>query len=138
MTAAEEPAPGPAKHWPRLRVDQPLVAEALELYVKKASKDLADSKPWISQPNNLISVVAIFISVLGVVYGFYKDHVDSVDKNLQALSATVSDLTKLDTDLDHRDLLTASNWPHDTGADRQLRDHWTVWHVAEHRDAGCR
>jgi hypothetical protein len=87
--------------------------EALQLYVDIASKDLVDSKSWIRQPNNLISVVAICISILGVIYGFYKDIVETNDKNLQELSNIVSDLTKLDADQITTQL--ASNAPSHSG-----------------------
>jgi tetratricopeptide (TPR) repeat protein len=76
---------------------------ALHLYIAKLERENAETKGWIEQPNNLISVVAIVISLMSVAYGFVKDYYDGIDKDLQSLSTTVSDLTKLDSDM-----LTAS------------------------------
>lgn len=81
-----------------------LVDAALNLYVGKLQRENAESRTWIKQPNNLISVVAIVISLLSVAYGFRRDYYDSIDKDLQALSNAVSDLSKIDSDM-----LTASN-----------------------------
>jgi tetratricopeptide (TPR) repeat protein len=79
----------------RPKIDAALVNAALEAYLKSEP-----GKPdtWIRHPNNLISVVAIVLSILGVVYGFYKDWKDSIDRNLQALTTITTDLAKLDTE----------------------------------------
>jgi tetratricopeptide (TPR) repeat protein len=76
-----------------------LVDAALNLYIQKIERENAEGKTWIRQPNNLISVVAIVLSFLSVAYGLRKDYYDGIDKDLQSLSANVSDLTKLDSDM---------------------------------------
>ena len=53
--------------------DPILINQALRFFVKKVRRDLEGERSWIRQPNNLISLVAIVISITGVVYGFYKD-----------------------------------------------------------------
>ena len=73
--------------------DYELVDAALRAYLKDGK---SKSVSWIKHPNNLISVVAITISILGVMYGFYKDHRDSINRDQQSLSSIVSDLNKLD------------------------------------------
>jgi hypothetical protein len=75
-----------------------LIDDALRLYIGKSQRENTEDKSWIRQPNNFISAVAIVISLLSVAYGFIKDYYDGIDKNLQSLSAAVSDLTKIDTD----------------------------------------
>ena len=75
-----------------------LIDDALRLYIEKSQRENAENKSWIRQPNNFISAVAIVISLSSVAYGLVKDHYDGIDKNLQSLSAAVSDLTKIDTD----------------------------------------
>jgi tetratricopeptide (TPR) repeat protein len=76
-------------------IDPALVNAALAAYLKSEP-----GKPdaWIRHPNNLISVVAIVLSILGVVYGFYKDRKDSIDRNLQALTTITIELAKLNTE----------------------------------------
>ena len=76
------------------RINAKLVNASLQAYLKHNP----GTTSWIKQPNNLISVVAISLSILGVVYGFYKDWKDTINKNKQALAAIITDLTKLDTD----------------------------------------
>ena len=76
-----------------------LLGEALDLYIQKIKRENEESRSWIKQPNNLISVVAIVLSLLSLGYALLKDHYDGIDKNLQSLSTTVADLTKLDSDV---------------------------------------
>ena len=76
-------------------IDAALVNAALKAYL---TSNPGKSQTWIRHPNNLISVVAIVLSVLGVVYGFYKDWRDSIDRNLQALTGITTDLAKLNTE----------------------------------------
>ncbi len=76
-----------------------LLGRALGLYIEKIKRENQESRSWIRQPNNLISVVAIVLSLMSLGYGFLKDYYDGIDKNLQSLSTVVTDLTKLDSDI---------------------------------------
>jgi hypothetical protein len=76
-----------------------LIDAALRLYLKKTRREYSDGNSWIRQPNNLISVVALFLSLLSVGYQLEKDRSDGIDKDLASLSAIVSELTKLDSDV---------------------------------------
>ena len=78
--------------------DPILINQALSFFVKKTRRDLEGERSWIRQPNNLISLVAIVISILGVVYGFYKDWNDGNQRDLQSLLTVVSDITKTEID----------------------------------------
>ena len=73
--------------------------EALTLYVADMKKQAAKTGPWLREPNNLISTVAIVLSLASFGWGFYKERRDDIDKDLAALSAVVADLTKLELDL---------------------------------------
>ncbi len=79
-------------------VDGDLLNDALRVYIEETSQKSEKSKPWLKEPSNLISLIAVFLTVIGVLYGFFKDRVDSEDKNLQALSLLTLELTKLDSD----------------------------------------
>jgi hypothetical protein len=76
-----------------------LMGEALDLYIQKINRENKESRSWIRQPNNLISVVAIVLSLASLGWTLWKDHYDGIDKNLQSLSTAVADLTKLDSDV---------------------------------------
>jgi hypothetical protein len=76
-----------------------MLGEALDLYIQKIKRENNESRSWIRQPNNLISVVAIVLSLVSLGYALLKDHYDGIDKNLQSLSTAVADLTKLDSDV---------------------------------------
>jgi tetratricopeptide (TPR) repeat protein len=76
-----------------------LLSEALGLYIHKIKREDEESRSWIRQPNNFISVVAIVLSLASLGYGLLKDYDDGIDKNLQSLSTAVVDLTKLDSDV---------------------------------------
>jgi hypothetical protein len=76
-----------------------LLGEALDLYIQKIKRENNESRSWIGQPNNLISVVAIVLSLVSLGYALLKDHYDGIDKNFQSLSTAVADLTKLDSDV---------------------------------------
>lgn len=75
-----------------------LTHTALRLFIEKTQHDLNEGRSWIRQPNNLISLVAIVLSLLSIGYQLIKDYYDGVDKNLASLSQIVSDLTKMDGD----------------------------------------
>jgi hypothetical protein len=72
---------------------------ALRLYIETTRRQNAEGKSWIRQPNNFISAVAIILSLLSIGYQVLKDRNDGIDKNLAALSAIVSELTKMDSDM---------------------------------------
>jgi tetratricopeptide (TPR) repeat protein len=75
------------------------VQNALHLYIQKTTRENAEGRSWIRQPNNFISAAAFVISILGAGYQMTKDHWDTTDKDLASLSVIVSDLTKLDSEV---------------------------------------
>jgi tetratricopeptide (TPR) repeat protein len=80
-------------------MNRSLLNSALALYVDKTQRELENSKSWIREPSNFISVVAFLISVASAIYGVTKDWRDSIDKDLQSLSAIVAQLTQLDAEV---------------------------------------
>lgn len=94
--------------------------ELLDAYLRKSLAEMV-SKAWLSEPNNLISAVAIVISIFGVIYGFLKDRKDMTDRDLAALTAIINDVTKLDTDV-----YTATLQAHSDSTPLQLQNYLTT------------
>ncbi len=80
-------------------VNSGLIREALTLYIDKTRRDEVETRSWIRQPNNFISVVAIVLSLAGVVYQFAKDRVDGIDQDLASVSQIASELAQMDGQL---------------------------------------
>lgn len=80
-------------------IDRNLIRDALHLYTDKTRKELSERKSWVRQPNNLISVVAIVLSLLSIFYQMRKDHNDSVAKATQSLLAAISSLSDLEREV---------------------------------------
>lgn len=76
-----------------------LIPEALRLFIDKTRRENLETRSWIRQPNNLISVVAIVLSLLSVAYQIYRDWSDAINSDLASLSKIVSDVTQLDSQL---------------------------------------
>ena len=91
--------PAPQRHASENAVAQtPLFDEALRTYLRKENGRKSSFYSWVLEPGNRMSIIAFVISVMGVLYGFYKDHADGIDKEQQALSSIAVELTKLDTE----------------------------------------
>jgi tetratricopeptide (TPR) repeat protein len=73
-----------------------LTHQALRLFIEKTRRENAETRSWIKQPNNLISVVAIVLSLYIAFHQIRKEHADSINQDLASFSKVASDLTQLD------------------------------------------
>ena len=80
---------------PQVTATVPLTSQALRLFIEKTQRENAETRSWVRQPNNLISVVAIVLSLWGFFHQIRKEQEDGINQDLASLSKIASDLTEL-------------------------------------------